>query len=103
MMQFLLTIRAIIKSEKAQGRVVCVLVPNKKWFRHLIMAGAKNEPGVCWFRSSANPASLKSIVFDTLVVVQIPRPEGYNLIKEKMRLSTSPRTINVQDHNVRDL
>lgn len=102
-MQFLKTIKAIIKSEKEQARVICVLVPNKKWFRHLMVAGVNNEPGVCWFRSSANPASLKSIIFDTLIVVQIPRPEGFNLAKEKMRLSTNPRTINVQDHNVRDL
>ena len=102
-MQFLQTIKAIIKSEKAQERVICVLVPNKKWFRHLSVAGVNNDPGVCWFRSSANPASLKSITFDTLIVVQIPRPEGFNLVKEKMRLSTSPRTIHIRDHNVRDL
>lgn len=102
-MQFLNSVRALVRAEQSQGRVVCVLTPNKKWFRHLMVAGVKQDPGHCWFRSSANPAELKAIVFDTLIVVQIPRVEGYNLARERMQLSISPRTINIQDFNQREL
>lgn len=102
-MQFLETVKAIVKAETDQGRVVCVLTLNKKWHRHHKGAGVKNEPGVCGVRSSANPSEFKSVCFSTLVVVQNPRPDGLALISERMRGCIDPRTIKVQDYNRREL
>lgn len=102
-MQFLNSVKALVKAEQSEGRVVCVLTPNKKWFRHLMVAGIKPDPGYCWIRSSANLSELKTVTFDTLITIQLTRPEGYGLAREGLRLSKDPRTIQFLSMNGRDL